>query len=305
MPTEIITQGRVTWTNVIDHQPEDIQQLSQRYPTFHPLNLQDCLTEREIPKLDYHDQYLFIVVQLPVRDPQDQIYHPAEVDIFISKGTLVTSHRGNLQPLNDLFAQAKTNLEIRTKLMDHGASPLLYRLLDELVNTCYPILRQVLADLRNAESTLFSENVRHLLNEIALVRRDIISLKHILAPQQDVIWELEKGNWDFIHEDLDLYWGDIKDHLVQLVMMLDESSEMISGLSETADTLASHRIDDVVRLLTVVTVLTLPLTLISTLFGMNIELPFSRHPLLFYLIIISGFLMILGLLWYFRKRHWF
>ena len=305
MPTETITQGNVTWINITNPQPEDIQQLSQRYPSFHPLNLQDCLTEREIPKLDHFDNYLFLVVQLPERDAVENIYRPAEADIFISKGTLVTSHRGNLQPLNDLFTQAKASEKARIQLMQHGASPLLHRLLDELVNACYPTLRQLLTELRHTECTLFNDDVQHLLTEIAMVRRDIIVLKHILAPQKDVIGELEAGDWDFIHEDLDLYWGDIKDHLSQLVMMLEESSEMISGLSETADTLASHRIDNVVRLLTVVTVLTLPLTLASTIFGMNIELPFSRHPLLFYLILVSGLLVIIGLLLYFRKRRWF
>ena len=305
MPTDVITQGRVTWINITNPQPEDIQQLSKRYPSFHPLNLQDCLTEREIPKLDHHDKYLFLVVQLPVRDAKENIYRPAEVDIFITKGTLVTAHRGNLQPLNNLFAQANADTEVRTQLMEHGASPLLHRLLDELVSACYPALQELLAKLHHTETTLFNDDVQHLLTEIALVRRDVILLKHILAPQRDVIGELETGSWDFIHEDLDLYWGDIQDHLAQLVMMLEESSEMISGLSETADTLASHRIDNVVRLLTIVTVLTLPLTLASAVFGMNIQLPFSYHPLLFYFIVVSGLLMILGLLWYFRTRRWF
>ena len=305
MNTTILTQGRVTWTNILSPQFEDIQQLSQRFPQFHPLNLKDCLTEREIPKLDHHDGYLFLVVQLPVRDKNERIFHPAEVDIFITKGTLVTVHRGDSLPLNRLFTQAAADPQMRQELMEQGASPLLHRLLDELVNSCYPILQQVLADLRHIESNLFNEDTRHLLNEIALVRRDIIALKHILAPQQEVINELEKGNWDFIHEDLDLYWSDIKDHLAQLCMMLEESSEMISGLSETADTLASHRIDDVMRLLTVVTVLTLPLTLVATLFGMNISLPFSQHPFLFYVIVVAGLLMIISLMWFLRTRRWF
>jgi magnesium transporter len=305
MTTTILTQGRVTWTNILHPTTEDIEQLAQRYPNFHPLNLEDCLTEREIPKLDHYDNYLFLVVQLPVLDPVEHIYHPAEVDIFIAKGALVTAHRGNLPPLNDLIVSLETDPQKREHLMGRGASPLLYNLLEELVNACYPLLHDVSGNLRHIERNLFSENARHLLNEIALVRREIIALKHILSPQQEVIRELEDGDWDFIHEDLDLYWDDILDHLAQLCMMLEENSELIGALSETADTLASHRIDDVVRLLTIVTVLTLPLTLVTAIFGMNIALPFSQYPHLFYVILVLGMLFFVGLMWYFRKQRWF
>src|SRR3972149_4625997 len=106
MATDILTHGRVTWTHIVRPTAEDIRDLAARYPQFHALNLQDCLTESEFPKLDHHDDYLFLVVQMPVRDDRERISRPAEVDIFVAKGTLVTSHGGRLPPLADLFARA-------------------------------------------------------------------------------------------------------------------------------------------------------------------------------------------------------
>jgi magnesium transporter len=143
-----------------------------------------------------------------------------------------------------------------------------------------------------------------LLQETAFVRRDIISLRSILKPQRDVVGALIRGSWPFIHEDLDPYWGDINDHLLQLCSLLDEYSEVVNGLSDTIDTLASHRIDEVVRVLTIVTVLTLPVTVLSTVFSMNISLPFGKHPLLFFFIVGMGILLTGFILWYLRKQKW-
>ncbi len=304
MPTTILTHGRVTWTNIIKPTPDDINQLSARYPQIHPLNLKDCLTELEFPKLDYHDDYLFMVVQLPVHDEKAQFSRPAEVDIFITRGTLVTSHNGRLGPLNDLFAQAQNNAEARDRLLGRGASPLLYDLLDAFIGYSFPLVQRLDHEIHHIEENLFGNDTRHILNEIALVRRELIALRRILRPQLDVIGMLATGNWPFIHDDLTLYWGDISDRLKQIHSMLDEHLEVVDGLSDTIDTLASHRIDEVVRVLTIITVLTLPLTLLSTIFSMNVVLPFKDHPASFFVVIVFGVALTATLVWYLRQRRW-
>jgi len=243
-------------------------------------------------------------VQLPFFDERERISRPAEVDIFVARGTLVTVHRGELKVLSELFAQARADESLRARLMGRGASPLLYDLLNTLMNYCQPIIRRVEHNVRRIEEHLFDSDTPSVLNEIAVVRRDVIALRHILRPQLDVIRELERGNWEFIHEDLNLYWGDIGDRLSQLRAILDEQNDMIGSLSEAIDTLASHRIDGVVRLLTVVTVLTLPLTLLATVFGMNVVLPFAEHRLLFYTLTGSGIALTALLIWYLRQRRW-
>ncbi len=304
MPTTLLTHGRVTWMDIVHPTQEDMDQLGARYPQFHPLNLKDCLTEQEFPKLDHHDDYLFLVVQMPVYDKKASFSRPAEVDIFIARGTLVTSHGGQLPPLNDLFTQAQNDAEARERWMGRGASPLLYHLLDAFVEYSLPIIHHLDHDIHHVEENLFGDDTRHILNEIALVRRDLIALRRILRPQLDVVRALATGDWPFIHDDLTLYWGDIGDRLKQVESMLDEHIEVVNGLSDTIDTLASHRIDEVVRVLTVITVVTLPLTLMSTIFGMNVIMPFAQHPLLFFGVIGVGIALTVSLVWYLRRRKW-
>jgi magnesium transporter len=304
MTTTILTHNNVTWTNIVHPTEEDMQALSRRFPNFHPLNLKDCLTELEYPKIDHHDHYLFLVVQMPYWDSRERISRPAEVDIFIAHNTLVTSHRGELKPLNELFSTAEADPACRGEWMSQGASPLLYHLLNTLVDYCFPITHKVGANLRHIEENLFNNNVQHLLHEVAVLRRDIIVLHSIFKPQEEIIDSLIKGNWPFIEEHLDPYWGDISDHLAQLCLLMEMYSAVIDGLSDTIDTLASHRIDEVVRLLTITTVLTLPVTLLATIFGMNTLMPYADHPLLFFSIIFIGIILTIGLVWYLRKRKW-
>jgi magnesium transporter len=304
MATSTLSCGPVTWINIVEPTPEDIQQLAAQHPHYHPLNLQDCLTELEFPKLDHHDDYVFLVVQFPYWDAGERISRPGEVDIFISAGLLVTAHRNELAPLRKMFETAQEDEETRQRWMEHGASPLLYQLMNSLVDYCYPIVQHVRHNLDRVEERVFHADTRHLLRETAVLRRDIISLRSILNPQRDVISALIRGSWSFIHEDLDPYWGDINDHLSQLCSLLEQYGEVVSGLSDTIDTLASHRIDEVVRVLTIVTVLTLPVTVLSTVFSMNVSLPYGRHPLSFFLIVGLGVVITGLLLWYLRKQRW-
>jgi magnesium transporter len=203
-----------------------------------------------------------------------------------------------------MFEQAEKDQACREQWMGHGASPLLYYLLNRLVDYCFPIVHKVVNNVHHIEENLFSNDVQHLLHEVAIQRRDIIVLRSIFRSQQNNIQALIQGNWSFIQEELDPYWGDIGDHLAQLCMIMEQYAQVIDGLSDTLDTLASHRIDEVVRLLTITTVLTLPVTLLATVFGMNVVMPGAEHPVLFFSIVILGILLTVGLVWYLRNKRW-
>jgi magnesium transporter len=304
MVMNALTCGVMTWINIVNPSNEDIQDLSTRYPNFHPLNLQDCLSELEFPKLDHHDDYIFLVVQFPYWDEKERISRPGEVDIFISNGLLVTSHRDELKPMHEMFETAQADEQARLRLMGKGASPLLYELMNSLVDYCFPIIHRVHKNLSLVQEQMFHGNPRHILETVSFYRRDLISLRSILKPQREVVGELIRGSWSFIHEDLDPYWGDISDHLAQLCSLLDEYTEIVDGLADTIDTLASHRIDGVVRVLTIVTILTLPITVLSTVFSMNVSLPYGEHPIVFFLVIGLGVAITIFVLWYLYKQRW-
>ena len=304
MGVEVLSHGRVTWVNIEKPTPEDMDDLRKLYPHFHPLDLEDCLSRIERPKIDEYDDYLFIIMQFPVFDARHRVSRPGEVDMFIGAGYLVTVHDGNLWPIARLFDDCQVDEAIRQKHMGRGASRLLHDVIDRLVDYCFPILYKVDANIREIEEDIFTEQVPDVVREISWVRRDIIALQRIVKPQIAIVANLEHKDRPFIREELDVYFGDVLDHLNKAWDMLEDHRDVIEGLSDTANTLTSYRINEVMKILTIISVIMLPLTLLSGIYGMNITLPLANHPLSFVFVLLLMVLLAGGMLFYFKKRRW-
>ncbi|NDJ79127.1 MAG: magnesium transporter CorA family protein [Chloroflexi bacterium] len=304
MATQTIHYGRVTWTNIERVTPEDIQALRDTYPHFHPLDLEDVQSRIERPKIDEYDDYLFVVMQFPLWDPVQRVSRAAEVDMFVGSGYLVTASDGTLKPLLHLFEQCQTNAETQALVMGRGASKIFYTVIDRLVDYILPILYKVDGNIRNLEEEIFSEESRRVMQDLSFIRRDIIALRRIIRPQIAIVENLEKVDRPFIREDLDVYFGDILDHLVKSWEIVEDHLEVIKGLSETANALVSYRLNEVMQILTVISVIMLPLTLISGIYGMNIGLPLEGQPGAFVLVLGLMFGIAFSMLAYFRHRGW-
>ncbi|GAB4521246.1 MAG: magnesium/cobalt transporter CorA [Anaerolineae bacterium] len=304
MPTETITYGKAMWTNIVHPNPTDVQKLAQAYPYLHPLNLEDLLSPIERPKIDEDENYLFVVMHFPLWDSQQRLTRAREVDVILGRGYVVTIHDGSLKPLTSLFEQCQADEDMLARMLGRGSPHVFYVIIDRLVDYILPILRKVDVNIREIEEEIFKSDARRVIQNIALVRRDIIALRRIIRQQVPILQQLEDTEHPILHEDLEEYFGDITDHINKARDIIDEDAEIIASLAETADTLASHRINEVMRILTVISVIMLPLTLISSVYGMNVDLPFGEHPNAF--IIISGLMVILILvmLIYFRRRRW-
>lgn len=303
MSIETISYGKVTWTNIEQPTPEDIEVLRRNF-NFHPLDLEDCLSRIERPKIDEYEDYLFIVMHFPVYDKAKRVSRPSEVDFFIGAGYLVTVHEDILKPICRLFDDCKRYEKAQAKHMGRGASRLLYSVIDVLVDYSFPILDKVDANIRDIEEDIFTEDMRRIVQDISIVRRDIIALRRIIKPQIAIVANLERKDRPFIQEGLDVYFGDIVDHLNKAWDILEDHREVIEGLSETSDSVISYRLNEVMRILTVISVIMLPLTLLSGIYGMNIPLPLARHPLSFVVVLGLMGLMTGGMLYYFKRRRW-
>ncbi len=304
MAIQTIQHGRATWINIERITPEDIQVLREMYPHFHPLDLEDLQSRIERPKLDDYEDYLFVVMHFPLWDPVQRISRAAEVDMFLGSGYLITVSDGSLKPLRHMFEQCESSLEMREQLLGRGASKAFYVVIDRLVDYIFPILYKVDANIRELEEEIFTEDSRRIIQDISFIRRDIIALRRIIRPQIGILESLQKVDRPFIREELDVYFGDIQDHLIKGWDIVEEHLEIIRGLSDTADTLVTYRLNEVIRILTVISVLMLPLTLISGIYGMNIKLPFQDVEVAFELVIGMMFVIATGMLVYFHHRGW-
>lgn len=296
--------GSHTWLNIPLPSGEDVSNLRARFPYIHPLNLEDVLSRVERPKVDTDEQYLFVVLQFPVWDHTNRISRAAEINLILGRGFVVSMHDNSLKPLHNIFAECQSDETLLNERLGRGAGYIFYTIIDRLVDYCFPILRKVDQNVDRLEDSVFTDEARRIIREIAEVRRDIIALRRIIRHQIPVVEELENSNHPLLHDDMDEYYGDIVDHLYKALDILDENAEVIASLSETADRLVTHRTNEVVRILTVISVVLLPMTLVSSIWGMNIPLPFERSPDAFAVIAALMILIALAMFWIFHRSRW-
>jgi len=300
---ETLTWGDLTWVNIEQPTEKETEYLAQNYP-FHPLDLDDCLSRKQRPKIDEYKSYLFLVFHFPVFNKEAAVTTPSQVSVFIGEDYLVTLHKGELKPLVKLFKECQIDEESRQEYFSQGPSYLLYRIMDRLVDYCLPIVDRISSNIEDVEDNIFANEMPRAIKEISILRRDVISFRRIIWPMRAVIGTLESKIRRFTKMDLSVYFGDMVDHIDKIWDALDEYKEIIEGLNDTHDSLATNRTNEVVRMLTVIATILLPLTVIASIYGMNIPLPFQDSPYSFVFLLALWIVIISGMLYFFRRQHW-
>ena len=300
---EQITWGDLTWVNIENPTERETEYLAKNY-SFHPLDLDDCLSRIQRPKIDKYKDYLFLVFHFPVFNKEARVTTPSQLSVFIGEKYLITLHKGELKPLVKLFKECQRDEESRQEYLGEGSGFLLYRMIDRLVDYCLPILSRVLDNIETVEDDIFSDRKRGTVKEISLLRRDIISFRRIIWPMRAVIGSLEPRVRRFAKEDMEAYFGDMTDHVDKIWDALDEYKEIIEGLSDTYDSLASNRTNEVMRMLTVIATILLPITVVASIYGMNIPLPFQNSSYSLAFVFFVMLVVISSMLIFFRHQRW-
>ena len=302
---ESLTWGDFTWVNIEKPTERETEYLAQNYP-FHPLDLDDCLSRIQRPKIDEYKDYLFLVFHFPVFNKEARLTTPSQVSVFIGKDYLITLHKGDLKPLVKLFRECQLDEESRQENFSHGSGYLLYRIVDRLVDYCLPILNKIGDNIERTEDNIFaSSRVPRAIEDLSLLRRDVISFRRTIWPMRAVIGSLEPKVRRFTDMDMAVYFGDMVDHVDKIWDGLDGYKEIIEGLNATYDSLTTHRTNEVMRMLTIIATILLPITVVASIFGMNIPLgPFGGSNLSFLYVFLICLVIISGMLYFFRRQHW-
>jgi magnesium transporter len=298
-----ITHGNMTWVDIIHPGEAEIEWLRQNY-NFHPLHLDDTLSKTQRSKIDDRDDYTFMVMHFPVYSKLVRVTTASEVDIFVGPNYLITAHTGGLKPLNRLFSQCVEDPALREAALGRSTGYLLYLIGDKLLDYCFPILNKIDLNIEQVEDQIFEERVRQTIQEISLIRRDIISFRRVVKPLIPVVSSLERKHRSVFGEDMEEYFGDLADQLSKIWDTLEDFKEVIEGLSDTSNSLTSSRINEIIKVLTLISVILLPLTLITGIFGMNIDLPADESPFAFEIVLGIMLAVILSMLAIFRWRKW-
>jgi magnesium transporter len=302
---ESVTWGELTWVNIESPTKLEMEYLAQNY-SFNQLDLDDCLSRRQRPKLDVYKDYLFFIFHFSVYSREKRISTYGQVSVFLGGKYLVTVHNGGLKPLVSLFRSCQTNEDVREQNFSHGSGYLLYRILDRMVDAYFPILDKILGLLDNVEDSVFDETVE-AAQELAILRRDIITQRRIIFPTRAVVAELEGKLKPYTTIDLSAHWGDLMDHMYKACETLDECKELIEVFKDADYVLGTEHINRVMRVLTIFSAIVLPFVVVSSLYGMNVPLPggIERGTLQSFGLLLAAMFLISGMMiYFFHRKRW-
>jgi magnesium transporter len=300
-----LSASGLTWVNVVAPDVATAQELAERFG-WHPLDVEDIVSKRQRPKVDdYEDEgYLFAVLHFPVYDQAVQRLNAAELDLFIGHDYVVTIPNRELHPVTRLFARCESDDVFRDQLFARGSGRLLYEILDDLFDYCFPILDKIAHKLDGIEDDMFEGRSEEVVRDISNVKQEIISYRKIIKPERSTLRVLERRVEHFLPEDLEEYFDDIVDAAERIWDLLDNFKEVVEALESTNESVISHRQNDVLRLLTVISVVLLPLTFITGLFGMNVKYPGEATSLGFWGIVVALIVTAAATLGFFRWKRW-
>ncbi len=297
---EAVDSAGLRWINIERPRAIDRAWLEEHFD-FHPLDYEDVFSRNQRPKVDEYDDYLFVVLHFPRFDKAVGRLNAAEVDIFIGPDFVITLPNEPLQPLEYLFERCRAREDIRESLFSKGPGYLLYKIVDDCVDASFPMLAKVGNKLERIEEDIFEGRSAEIVRDISNVKQEIINFRKIVRPQRAALRDLERHK-RYVPEDLEIYFDDINDASERVWDMLENFKEVVEGLESTNESVLSHRVNDVLRVLTAFSVIVLPLTLIASTFGMNVAFPGAGSEAAFWIILGVMVATLVGMVAYFRRR---
>jgi magnesium transporter len=302
--SEELSASGLTWVHVEEPAPLELGELAERFG-FHELDVEDVLSKRQRPKIDDYPGYLFVVLHFPVYDKAVQRLNAAELDVFLGHDFLVTLPNVELLPVARLFARCERDEELRSELFSKGSGYLLYHVLDDLFDYCFPILDKIQYKLDSIEDEMFEgASEKEIVRDISNAKQEIISYRKIIKPERATLRLLERHTQRFLPEDLELYFDDIVDAAERVWDLLENYKEVVEGLESTNESVIYHKQSDILRILTLFSVTMLPLTLIAGIFGMNVVFPGEGGDVAFWVILGAMVVALAGMIAFFRFKRW-
>jgi len=296
---------KVTWINIQRPTKKDLSYLKKNFD-IHPVVLDELINPGLRPKVERYDKYIFMILYYPVYDKEQRVTTPRELNIIATKNTLITSHYEPIYPLNSLFNSCSKNREAREAYMKNDAGEILYYVLSSFWKNSLSKLQQIKKRINDIQKGIFKGKEREMVREISFVKTDIINFWIIVEPQEEIIDSLLTEGIDFFGEKMSPYLADLSGTYDQVFNTLESYKEVILALEDTNQSLLSTRINEIMKILTIFSAVLLPLTLISSVWGMNfpLSLPFQYSPMGFWIVV--G-LMLIGLgvmISFFQKKNW-
>ncbi|MDD5341550.1 MAG: magnesium transporter CorA family protein [Patescibacteria group bacterium] len=307
--TQIIKTQKFSWLNIINASSKEIGYLKKKFK-FSQLDLSDAYAHKHAqrPKLNFQSNYIFLVLLFPVYNKKTREITPAEIDIFITKDHLVTLHYNQLTVLKSLFAICQKDKNERDIYFSENPAMLLYELLERLYISLYPMTDHISIDINNIEKNIFAGHEREMVKEILVVKRNIVYFRKIMQFHRSILHKFIKMQLSMFgkqEEKIDTFYNDLNDHVHSIWDILENYQQTIDALEDTNSALVTFKLNDIMRTLTIFSVIVFPLTLMAGIFSMNaVYMPLVGTSFDFWKIVGIMLAATIVMFFYFKHKKW-
>ncbi|MAF14170.1 MAG: hypothetical protein CMI53_04755 [Parcubacteria group bacterium] len=303
MAIKTIKTKELNWYYLTDFSNKELDFLKNNFK-FHPLDLKDCAGEIQRTKIDSYKNYLFLVFQLPTIEKKSKRVGIEQIYIFVGKDYLVVIGPKKVKSLANIFYKAVNNNSFKEDVTMQGSGYLLYRILDSLLRSSWTVHQYLDQEIGSVELEIDAGRGKKLVFDIAFLRRIILQLKTIIDPQRLVTNTLSRMNTNFLGKDMAVYFDDLDDFIEKNLFILESYKDRILSLHEINESLISYRTNTIMKILTIFSVALLPLTLLTGIYGMNVDLPYTNTPGSIWIIFGILSLFIIGIFLVLKKKNW-
>jgi len=282
---------------------------------FHPLAIEDTIQYNQRPKIESYNHvgamcnsgYFYLVIHGPDVATFKEKLRTKELDMFLSERYLVTIHDEPMGSIQDARTRVSTN---PARILDGGVDMLLHYILDHVIDAYIPIFDWMQEKIDDIEEQAAGNPTKELLLAIGATKRDLLSLRRVIGPQREVIAQLTRGDVPFIREQARVYLRDVQDHLNRAVETIEIYRDLVLGARDIYLSSISNHLNQIMKTLTIISVIALPMTVITSFFGMNFSqgVPAFDHmlhsPVSFFIAMGLMLALVAALLYMFRLKKW-
>ena len=292
--------GAMLWVDLMAPGEAERQLLSEVFG-FHPLAVEDAVSALQFPKIETYPGYLCVVLHGIHAEPQHTQFATRDVDFFLGANYLVTVHDGDSHSINTIREMCTRHEHI----LKEGPVALVHRIVDRMIDNYRPVFEEIEGRVGRLEEDAFAGHER-LSRRVMRLKRDVASMRRVLVPQRDAIGRLARREFPMISDEMTYRFRDVYDHVVRLTEEAILFQDRITGIFEVNLSSVSNRLNQVMKLLTVMSTIFLPLTVLTGMWGMNITIPhFPGGPeVQFWWIFGLMFVICVAMLVFFRRNKW-
>lgn len=307
MPNNIkeVKTKKFTWLDIAQATQVNLKYLKSEF-NFDAGDLNECLPTRQRQKIHAREKYIFLILQFPLYNRETKSIESSEIDFFISKDYLITIHEDELSPLVDFFHMCQTDPIMQSQLINENAVSTLHKLLYKLYSYCYPILNHINLDINQIEQNVLDQAEEETIRSILLIKRNIVNFQKTMQSHRGILTKLLELTREWRKPKTENDYNNLISHTKDIWDYLVNYKDTINALHDTQESMTSLKINEIMKTLTIFSVVVFPLTLLAAIFGMNTTnaMPFMDSPHDFWYIIgimVVGMIVMFG---FFKKKRW-